>query len=115
MIASSQELIQDYTGLCEMLAAAKKVNASGVTDAWEENKSTVAQLLENGKKLSLRRVEQLLPGNVKNGHSDASSEPWFEEASHFFPVKRDDTRLQDAFRQATKGVRRFAREIPEKE
>ncbi|KAF2435821.1 hypothetical protein EJ08DRAFT_692394 [Tothia fuscella] len=118
LIDASRELIANYKSLCQNANACEKPDMSETTKIWESDAEKLSQLLEGGRKLSMRRVEELLPEELlpkdpKVTQSDMSSESWYNETSGFFPARPNDTRLHDTIRQATKGVRRIVREIPE--
>lgn len=121
LIQASQKLDKDFHSL---IATAERVQKElGKEDArstWEEDKKVVAELLGKGMRISMKRIDQLLPAEAKAGEQtgsiDMSSDLSYNEVSRLFKnTHPQEKRLRETLIQTTKGLRRIVRCLPDEE
>jgi hypothetical protein len=121
LIEASRQVHENFRS---MIATAetvqKELEMEDAKNAWEEDKKEVVQLLEKGMKLSMKRINQLIPKAAKAGKQassiDISSDCSDNKASAYFQSAHPhEKRLRETLVQTTKGVKRIVRFLPEQE
>lgn len=121
LVQTSQRLDRDFSA---MVAAAENVRKGlgkeHALTTLQDDKKTAVQLLEKGMRLSMKRVDQLVPEGAKAGKRassiDISSDLSYNEVSAYFQnTHPEESRLRDTLVQTAKGVKRFVRFLPEEE
>lgn len=87
---------------------------------WEYDKKTAAQLLDKGMRLSMKRIDQLIPEAAKAGKQvgsiDVSSDLSYNEVFAYFQnTHPQENRLRETLVQTAKGIKRIVRFLPEQE
>ncbi|TLD26325.1 hypothetical protein E2P81_ATG08137 [Venturia nashicola] len=121
LMKASKQLDQDYS---VMIATAesvqKELKREDDMNTFTEDKNAAVQLLEKGLRLSMKRIDQLIPEGAKAGKLansiDISSDLSYNEVSAFFQnTHPEEKRLRETLVQTTKGVKRIVRFLPEDE
>lgn len=98
----------------------KELKKEEATTIREGDKNAAVQLLEKGMRLSMKRIDQLIPEGAKAGKQassiDISSDLSYNEVSAYFQhTHPQENRLRETLVQTTKGVKRIVRFLPEEE
>jgi hypothetical protein len=116
LITISKSTISEYNALCRLTTNQNVVRPDDPSQEWEADKRKLLELLRNGKKISMARIEKLIPKEGKKDDVDLSSESWHNEpSSHFKERHSDDTRMANALHYAAKGVRKMVKALPEQD
>jgi hypothetical protein len=121
LLEASRQIDKDFHSLIAIAENVKKeIKKEDDKNTWGENKKTVVQLLEKGMKVSMKRIDQLIPEEAKAGRKassiDVSSDLSYNEASRYFSnTHPEERRLRDFLSQSTKGVKKIVRFLPEQE
>jgi hypothetical protein len=113
IVAISKTTIQEYNALCVLTKERSSGRPQDPANVWNEDKMKLLELLQNGKKVSLARIQKLIPEG-QNEKTDSSSEAWYNETSLYFKEKKPrDIRLANTLQYTAKGVRKMAKALPE--
>jgi len=121
LIEASRQIDRNFRSIIAMAETVQKeLKKENANNAWEEDKKTVVQLLEKGMEISMKRTRRLIPEAAKAGKqassTDVASDISYNEASDYFThTHPQEKRLRETLVQATKGVKRIVRFLPEQE
>jgi hypothetical protein len=121
LIEASRQVDKNFRSLIATAESVQnELKKEDAKNTWEEDKKEAVQLLKKGMKLSMKRIEQLIPEAVKTGKQassiDISSDLSYNEASRFFTnTHPQEKRLRETLVQTTKAVKRIVHFLPEQD
>ncbi|RDI89979.1 hypothetical protein Vi05172_g48 [Venturia inaequalis] len=121
LVQASKQLDKDFSAMITTAESVQKeLKKEDAMNTFTEDKNAAVQLLEKGMRLSMKRIDQLIPEGAracKQASSiDISSDLSYNEVSAYFQnTHPEDNRLGEALVQTTKGVKRFVRFLPEED
>jgi arsenate reductase-like glutaredoxin family protein len=98
----------------------KELKKDEAKNTWQKDQKDAAQLLEKGMRLSMKRIDQLIPDTEKadkqaNSTGISSDFSYNEVSVYFTNTHPQEKRLRETLAQTTKGVKRIVRFLPEQE
>lgn len=121
LIQASRQLDKDFGAMIATAESVEKeLKKEDAMNTFTEDKNAAVQLLEKGMRLSMKRIDQLIPEGAKArkraSSIDISSDLSYNEVSAYFQSTHpEENRLRETLVQTTKGVKRFVRFLPEKD
>lgn len=121
LVQASKQLDKDFSAMIATAESVQKeLKKEDAMNTLQEDKKAAVQLLEKGMRLSMKRIDELIPEGAKAGRQagsiDISSDLSYNEVSGYFQnTHPDENRLRETLVQATKGVKRIVRFLPEEE
>lgn len=120
LIEASHKLDKDFHAMVATTETVQVELKEETLKTWEYDKKTAAQLLDKGMRLSMKRIDQLIPEAAKAGKQassiDISSDLSYNEASAYFQnTHPQENRLRETLVQTAKGIKRIVRFLPEQE
>ena len=116
VVARSHEVLQTYEMLSRKNKKANTVNWEAVAKTWQADKEQVAELLKKGRQSSLKRILKVMPKATNETLPEQTTDNSYGNVpTHFKQPPSEDTRLQETFRQTSKGVKRMIKELSKNE
>ena len=117
ILVASRNLLAHYDRLRRESATQKTPDVGELQSEWHNDKNEVERLMAVGKMVTKQRLDKMLPkGAMTVTESPTTvqplSSPTKAAAQLFDPHRAVDDRLPQAFVHMTRGISRFAKQIP---
>jgi hypothetical protein len=115
LITISKSTVQEYNDLCGLTNNENLGRPEDHSQEWESDKMKLLELLQNGKAVSMARIEKLTAGGKKDDVDPSSEFPYNEAPNYFKERHSEKTRMAKTLHYASKGVSKMAKALPEYE